>query len=258
VGQAFRSYADVSRKTVGLLGLGAVDAASRNGPRFRARVLRDPRVRERAALADPEWAEWGELLAASDIVSLHAPTTDATRRLLDAAAIARMKHGALLVNTARAALVDEAALATALASGHLAGAALDVFDVEPPGSGHPLLAFPNVIATPHVGGNTVEVAAHQGRIVAATARMLRAGARTPAQPRDTRWPVARCASEPDRATRAARETTRSGGDRSAATRSKGRAGDAAHVPSTAAEQRARTRQKMHAIQRRRRLPVIRN
>lgn len=107
-----------------------------------------------------------ELLSGSDIVSLHVPLTDATRRMMDDAAFALMKPGAVLVNTARGGLVDSAALARALRSGRLAGAALDVLDPEPPASGDPMLQDERVIITPHAAFYSEESLAELKRRVA--------------------------------------------------------------------------------------------
>ncbi len=97
-----------------------------------------------------------ELLARADVVSIHVPLTAETRNLLDGARLARMKKGALLVNTARGGLIDERALAQALESGQLGGAGIDVFDREPPEAGNPLLSAPNAILTPHAAALTQE------------------------------------------------------------------------------------------------------
>ena len=96
-----------------------------------------------------------EVLRAGDVVSVHVPGSPENRRMIDARALGLMKKGAVFVNAARGALVDEAALLNALKSGHLLGAGLDVFDGEPVDPAHPLLALENVVALPHIGGGTV-------------------------------------------------------------------------------------------------------
>jgi glyoxylate reductase len=114
-------------------------------------------------------------LAGADVVSLHAPLTDATRGLIDAAALRAMPSGALLVNTARGPLVDPVALADALRSGHLGGAGLDVTDPEPLPPGDPLLEAPNLLVLPHIGSATREARAAMTRLCVENLRAGLAG-----------------------------------------------------------------------------------
>ena len=150
--------AELRGKTLGLVGLGRVGGeVARRAKALEMRVLaHDPYLNAERA------AEWGvqlmplaEMLGQADYVSLHTALSPATEGLINQATLAQMKRGARLINTARGELVDEAALVEALGSGHLAGAGLDVFAIEPPGNS-PLMALPNVIATPHVAGSTAE------------------------------------------------------------------------------------------------------
>lgn len=134
----------LSGRTLGLVGYGRIArTVEKMVSGFSMRVLHyDPFV--------PGSMDLDPLLAESDFVSLHCPLTDETRGLIDARRLALMKPGALLVNTSRGPVVDEAALAAALDSGHLGGAALDVLCDEPPAPGNPLLGRDNVIVTPHI------------------------------------------------------------------------------------------------------------
>jgi glyoxylate reductase len=141
---------DVHGATLGLVGLGAIgQAMARRAQGFGMRVIAWSRTRR--AVPQVEFTPLEVLLATADFVSVHVALSPETRGLLDAAAIARMKRGAVLVNTARGGIVDEVALADALRSGRLAAAGLDVFAREPVDPASPLLALPNVVATPHIG-----------------------------------------------------------------------------------------------------------
>jgi D-3-phosphoglycerate dehydrogenase / 2-oxoglutarate reductase len=150
---------ELGGKRLGILGYGAVGrevAVIARGLDMDV-IAHDPFVVE----ADVELVNLPALLASSDAVSLHVPLDEKTRNVIDANALALMRPGALLVNTARGGLVDEHALAEALASGRLGGAALDTFTEEPP-QGSPLLSADNVILSPHAGAATVEAARRAG------------------------------------------------------------------------------------------------
>jgi D-3-phosphoglycerate dehydrogenase len=151
------SGASLEGKTVGILGLGAIGKQlARRLAGFDGHILaHDPFADAAfAAQAGVELASMDEVLRRSDFVSLHLPVLPETRGLVNAEFLGKMKKGAFLVNTARGELVDEAALLAALQSGALRGAALDALVAEPPDPGHPLLALPQVIVTPHLGAQT--------------------------------------------------------------------------------------------------------
>ena len=167
---------DLSGRVIGILGMGNIGQAIARiaGAGFGMTVLCHTRSPSRVpsgvvAVSLPD------LLAQSDIVALCAPLTPDTRGIIDAAALARMKPGAVLVNVARGPLVDEAALIDALRRGQLAGAAIDVFDTQPLPQGHALLSLPNLILTPHLAGVTEDSMLRMGQGVVAAVRQVLAG-----------------------------------------------------------------------------------
>jgi phosphoglycerate dehydrogenase-like enzyme len=140
-------------KTLAIVGLGRIGrAVAKRARGFDLRVLAVSASRDEAFAREHgvEFATLDEALAQADFVSLHAPLTPATENLIDASAIARMKRGAYLINTARGGLVDEVALAAAVRSGHLAGAAVDVLRQQGAGSPSPLIGVPGILVTPHM------------------------------------------------------------------------------------------------------------
>lgn len=150
----------VTGKTVGIIGLGSIGkGVAKRLAGFDCRILYHNRNRipaaEEAALG-VEYATLDDLLRQSDIVSLNCPLSPETKGMIDARAFGLMKRGALLVNVARGGVVVEADLIRALEDGTLAGAAVDVFEAEPPPKDHPLLRMPNVIVTPHTASTAFE------------------------------------------------------------------------------------------------------
>ena len=165
---------ELAGKTLGVVGIGnigsvLVDRALALKMRC---IANDPFISAEAAaklgvtLVDRETL-WKE----ADVISLHIPLTEQTRNLINAEVLAKLKKGAILVNCARGGIVDEKALADALASGHLGGAGLDVFEKEPVATDHPLFKFDNFVCTPHIGASTEEA---QSAMATATAEQLAA------------------------------------------------------------------------------------
>lgn len=165
---------EIAGRTVGLVGFGA--SARRLAPvlaALGAEVIYT--ARSEKPDSGHGFRSLPALLAQADIVSLHAPLTAETRGLIDSAALSRMKPGAILINTARGELIDEAALVGALSSGHLRGAGLDVFAVEPALAGSALFDLPQVLMSPHVAWLTPETLARSLVVARENCRRLGAG-----------------------------------------------------------------------------------
>ena len=173
---------ELAGKTAGLVGLGAVgrEVAKRLAAFDMNLIVTDPHPRpfplpgRRESAPSPLWGEGqsqvdllplDDLLRRSDFVSLHCPLNHETTGMIGARELARMKPTAFLVNTARAAIVDESALIAALRERRIAGAGLDVHLVEPLPPNSPWLALPNVILTPHIGGATGDVVRHHSDMI---------------------------------------------------------------------------------------------
>src|SRR5258707_1774756 len=162
------SGAEVRGKTLGLIGLGRIGSeVATRADGFEMRVIGyDPFISEAAAREfSVELVPLEKLYAESDFISLHTAVSPQTKDMINAATIARMKKGVRIVNAARGELINEADLASAIKSGHVAGAALDVFAEEPP-KNCPLIGLPNVNNTPHVAGSTAEAQEELGTQVA--------------------------------------------------------------------------------------------
>jgi glyoxylate reductase len=150
---------DLTGKTLGIVGLGAIgQAMARRSLGFGMRVVYTSRQRKPEAEASLglEWLDLPRLLAQSDYVSLHMALSAETRGMIGAAQLAQMKPDAVLINTARGGVVDQAALLAALREGRIGGAGLDVFESEPLPPDDPLLGLDNVVVAPHLGSATVE------------------------------------------------------------------------------------------------------
>jgi D-3-phosphoglycerate dehydrogenase / 2-oxoglutarate reductase len=151
--------AELQGKTLGIVGLGRIGRAVATRARaFGMKIVaHDPFIAaDQARELEIESATMDEVFARSDFLTVHTPLTNETRGIIGSDAFAKMKDGARVINCARGGLIDESALYQAIKSGKIAGAALDVFEQEPPPADHPLLAMDEVIATPHLGASTTE------------------------------------------------------------------------------------------------------
>jgi len=159
---------ELYHQTLGVVGLGRIGAiVADRALGMKMDVLGyDPYIgADAAATMGVEWVPLEELLARSDFITLHTPLTDQTRHIVNRGSIGLMKKGVRIVNCARGGLVDEEALHEALVDGRVAGAALDVFEKEPPAD-HPLLSLQNAVFTPHLGASSVQAQANVGRAMA--------------------------------------------------------------------------------------------
>jgi D-3-phosphoglycerate dehydrogenase / 2-oxoglutarate reductase len=183
---------EIHGKTIGIVGIGNVGTRVAALARaFGMEVLATDPLVEPAEIArrGARPVAFNELLALSDVVSLHCPRDASTLGMMNADAFARMKPGAIFITTARGGIHDEQALEAALACGRLAGAGLDVWDKEPPPLDHPLLARDNVYATFHTAGVTHEARRNMARIAAAQVVQVLAGERPPRLVNPQVWPV---------------------------------------------------------------------
>jgi glycerate dehydrogenase len=166
------NFLELSGKTLGIIGFGRIGQRTAElGAAFKMNILGNSRSRSAETSFPFEWASIEEILEKSDVVSLHCPLTPVTHGLINEAAIAKMKPTAFLVNTARGSLIDEQALADALNSGKIAGAACDVVSAEPILPGNPLLRAKNLTLTPHIAWAATEA---RQRLMSITAENIAA------------------------------------------------------------------------------------
>lgn len=162
---------ETAGKTLGLVGFGGIgQLVARLAQSLGMQVIAyDPALPDNAQIwqtSSVQARPLDELLGEADVVSLHVPLIDSTRKLFDGDRLGKMKPGAVLINTARGGIVDEAALGLALKSGHLGGAAMDVFDDEPLPAATALAGIPNLILTPHIAGVTAEANCRVSSLIA--------------------------------------------------------------------------------------------
>ncbi|MFM2196613.1 MAG: hypothetical protein RLZZ505_45 [Verrucomicrobiota bacterium] len=166
------NFTELAGKTLGIIGFGRIgQRVGELGAAFKMNILAHSRSRSAEAGFPFQWASTEEILAASDFISLHCPLTPETQNMISVATLAKMKPTAFLINTARGALIDEQALADALNSDLIAGAACDVVSAEPILPSNPLLHAKNLTLTPHIAWATIEA---RLRLMAITAENIAA------------------------------------------------------------------------------------